>query len=223
MIKLFTNTEGKVYSAITKVNIKNEEADGIKDTLDKAIEGMKDLNADTMGSASGVTVQEICKKDTSWDAINGILKAGSDEKDIDDHTLFITNIVKSLLRNEGNDPTAKWANGKTDGKWYNEAFDGIYMVRIKTTIDVGLQYPKTRTTALDPALCPPNQGQGDLYSTAFSSQFCLDSKSDASIASAKEKGYLGTYKGQDLCLPNIEEMYKSRVFYIPNANVQDLN
>ena len=90
-------------------------------------------------------------------------------------------------------------------------------------MEIGLMYSPIRVAALDPALCPPNRGQSDLYSKAFLSQFCLDSQSDATIAEGKAKNYIGTFKGTDLTMPDMESMYISRKFYIPNVNVQDLN
>ena len=79
-----------------------------------------------------------------------------------------------------------------------------------------------RGAVLDPALCPPNKGKADLFSTAFLSQFCVNDTSDASIASGKGNQYIGTFKGKDIRLPEMQGMYQSKKFYIPNVNVQDL-
>ena len=64
----------------------------------------------------------LCDKKVPGSGINGRLSG--DAKDIDDATKFITNFVSSLTRNKGSDYTAEWAKDLTDGKWYNEAFDG---------------------------------------------------------------------------------------------------
>lgn len=223
VFKLFTDTSGNVYLASVKKegqnHINNTEAD-----IKSMVDSLKDLNADTyeMGQTYGATIVKLCDKKVTGAQINSILPAGSDAKEIDDRTKFITNFVSALTRNKGNDKTAEWAN-KPDGKWYNEAFDGVYLVRQATSMEIGLMYSPIRVAALDPALCPPNRGQSDLYSKAFLSQFCLDSQSDATIAEGKAKNYIGTFKGTDLTMPDMESMYISRKFYIPNVNVQDLN
>ena len=213
VFKVFTDTAGNVYMAST-------QASGVVNTesvIKNLVSQMKDLNADTM-SSSGASVVKLFDRKTGWAAANSALTG--DAKQIDDRTSFITNIVKALNRNQGSDKTANWA--KTDGKWYNEAFDGIYLVRQATTMEIGLKYSGSRASALDPALCPANNGQSDLYTNAFLSQFCLNDKSDATIAQGKDERYIGTFKGVDITMPDMEGMYQSRKFYIPNANVQDL-
>jgi len=122
-----------------------------------------------------------------------------------------------LTRNQGNDTSASWA---PDGKWYNEAFDGICYVRKETSFEVGFVDSSTRSAALDPNLTPANKGQSDLFSTAFLSQFRMNDKSDA--YTSESAGYVGKFKGQNVILNGAENMYKTRVFSIPNVNVQDL-
>ena len=97
------------------------------------------------------------------------------------------------------------------------------MVKQLATFNSGFAVSSTRTSSLVPALCPQNKGQSDLYTKAFLSQFCLDSQSDATIAQGKKLNYLGTFKDADITMPDMESMYVSKKFYIPNANVQDLN
>ena len=208
VFKIFTDTEGNVWMA---------SAQAQTDDVQSLVDTLKDVNADVTPATANV--QLLANKSVKWQDINS--KLTGDAKQLDDRTKAITNVVKSLERNTGNDPTASWAS--KDGKWYNEAFDGLYVVRQATTLQVGLKDPAKRTAALDPALCPPNSGQSDLYSKAFLSQFCMNDKSDAAVAQGKESQYLGTFKGIDIKLPDMQGLYQSRKFYIPNANVQDLN
>lgn len=197
--------------------------DNTQSDIENMVKSMKDLNADTyaMGQTGGAKVEKLCNKKVSGSMINSILK--DDAKEIDDATSFITNFVSALTRNKGSDYTAEWASDLTDGKWYNEAFDGVYLVKQSTTFNIGLAFSSSRVSALDPALCPQNKGQSDLYTSAFLSQFCLDSQSDATIAQGKVKNFIGTFKGIDITMPDMESMYVSKKFWIPNANVQDLN
>lgn len=216
VFKVFTDTAGNVYMAsVSSTDINDPEG-----TVTSLVAQLKDVNADTvqMGQTGGAKIEVLADRTVAGGSINSVLSG--DAKQIDDRTKFITNIVSSLTRNRGTDKTAAWATN--DGNWYNEAFDGIYLVRQATKLQVGLLYSNIRTSALDPALCPANVGTSDLYSNAFLSQFCLNDKSDATIAADKDERYIGTFKDTDIVLSDMEGMYQSRKFYIPNANVQDL-
>ena len=90
-------------------------------------------------------------------------------------------------------------------------------------MEVAFAFTDKRSSALDPALCPQNKGQSDLYTNAYLSQFLVDSHSDAKIANGKPDHYIGTFKDVDILMPDMESMYVSKKFWIPNANVQDLN
>ena len=223
--KLFMDTSGDVHlaSMTKKYGTNDTGMDNTQSDIENMVKSMKDLNADTyaMGQTGGAKVEKLCNKKVSGSMINSILK--DDAKEIDDATSFITNFVSALTRNKGSDYTAEWASDLTDGKWYNEAFDGVYLVKQSTTFNIGLAFSSSRVSALDPALCPQNKGQSDLYTSAFLSQFCLDSQSDATIAQGKVKNFIGTFKGVDITMPDMESMYVSKKFWIPNANVQDLN
>lgn len=243
VFKLFTDTSGNVYLA--KVEKSGpDHMNNLENDIKSMISSLKNLNADSYllgGKTYGAKIQQLCDKTISGEQINKHLEDTQtvdpivkEAKDIDDKTKFITNFVSALTRNQGNDKTAEWVGyntgspNKADTKWYNEAFDGVYMVLMDTTITPGLVYSPIRVAALDPALCPPNSGQSNLFSTAFLSQFCLDSQSDAKVvkrgtSEEKIKNYIGTFRDIDLILPDMETMYYSKKFYIPNANVQDLN
>lgn len=207
VFKVFADTEGKVWMV---------KASDLSDDVSGLVDQLKDINADT--KSSSINAELLVDKNTKWEDVNG--KLTGDAKSIDDRTKIITNVVKALEKNTGADRTAAWA--RSDGKWYNEAFDGIYLVHQSTTLQVGFKDPAKRAAALDPALCPENKGQSDLYSKAFLSQFCMNDKSDAAIAKDKESQYIGTFKGVDIKLPDMQGLYQSRQFFIPNANVQDL-
>jgi len=93
-------------------------------------------------------------------------------------------------------------------------------VRKETAFEVGFRESPIRSAALDPNLTPVNKGQGDLFNSAFISQFRMNDKSDA--YPGEVSGYVGNFKGQDVILNGADNMYKTRVFSIPNVNVQDL-
>lgn len=221
--KVFTDTSGNVYM-ISDKREGTSHIDQVEADINAMIASMKDINADTYDkwSAGGSKTAEVLV-DKTIQAIDVNKKLSGDAKEIDDRTSFITNIVTSITRNRGVDKTAEWVNGPTEGRWYNEGFDGIYLVKQYTKMEIGFGYTDTRQSAMDPALCPPNKGQSDLYTNAYLSQFTVDSHSDATIAAGKPDHYIGTFKDTDILLPDMESMYISKKFYIPNANVQDLN
>lgn len=221
--KVFTDTSGNVYM-ISDKREGTSHIDQVEADINAMIASMKDINADTYDkwSAGGNKTADILV-DKTVQAIDVNKKLSGDAKVIDDRTMFITNIVTSLTMNRGVDKTAEWVNGPTEGRWYNEAFDGIYLVKQETKMEIGFGYTDVRVSALDPALCPKNVGQSDLYTNAYLSQFTVDSHSDATIAAGKPDHYIGTFKDMDILMPDMESMYISKRFFIPNANVQDLN
>lgn len=195
--KVFSDTSGNIYFA--------------KSVGDKS--ALESLNGTNIGNA-----QKILSKKDKAESVSA--KLTGDAKELNDRTNIVTNFVKALERNTGNDPSASWA---ADGKWYNEAFDGIMVVRKCTTLDVGFNNTAKRTSSVDPNLMPKNKGVGDLFSTAYLSQFRCNEYSDSPIAAGKGNGYIGTFQGKDIYLEHMEDMYKSKKWYIPNVSVQDLN
>ena len=159
----------------------------------------------------GTAGSRILAKDQSASSLSGVAK------ELDSRMGVISNFVSAIERNTGDDETASWA---PDAKWYNEAFELVIMVQT-SQFGVGLQNPDRRETVLDPALCPSNSGRADLFSSAYSSAYRLSSYSIK--YPDKGSGYAGSFKGQDIHISGIQDMYKSKVFVIPNVNVQDLD
>lgn len=159
---------------------------------------------------------------TTWTTLDTLEKnqtanniTNTEAKALDDRTKLVTNFINALDRNKGNDPTV--GNGPA---WYNEAWDGICVVKIDTVYDVGFKTPVTRSAVLDPKLTPVKESTSDKFTKWYISQFRLNEKS--SIHSGKANGYVGKINGVEIILPNIQNMYVSRPFYIPNATVMDL-
>lgn len=113
------------------------------------------------------------------------------------------------------DTEAKWVN---DGKWYNEAFDGITVVFMSTTLKVGFTKPGTRTSVLDPKLIGNSASKADLLTNYRLSQFRMDDHSEF----YGTVGKIGEFKSIDVIVNGMENMFISDIFYVPNATVQDL-
>ena len=124
-----------------------------------------------------------------------------------------------MIDNEGNDKEASWASG--DGKWYNEAFDGVtYMVNT-TVINVGLWDPMERSTVLDPMQTQSQSSTEDFFnkdkynSSVFSSY--VDGGPVVTVGTFTNSA--GSSKTFSM---DFSKMFVSDVFYIPNVTTQDL-
>lgn len=137
-------------------------------------------------------------------------------REIANKTGVVLALRKGLVDNEGDDPEAPWA---PDGKWYNEAFDGVTYLYAVSTIDIGIWDPLERNTVLDPKTTPNQSNKGDFF-TEFNSSFFR------SMISGGPTVNVGTFtnsngKSRTLSL-NFGDLYESKVFYIPNVTTQDL-
>lgn len=153
------------------------------------------------------------------------LLSNAEIKLLDDNTKLITNYVSAIQRNAG--------TSRTGQKWHNEAFDGVSVLKTEMTFDVGFsQNGSKRTNVLDPLLTGNSTSKSDLYN------FSDDSKVRTSVyattatsttATNGKQGYLGTLKGingmgdLETGLSDIQSFVHTKLFYIPNANVSDLN
>lgn len=197
----------------------NEQLNSLVSTI-KATCGTNLSTASTPGITTGIKMIGTKRQNLNT-ILEELKKSSNDLYMLNLKTGLISNVINSVTRNAGQDTNASWATD--DGKWYNEANDGIYVVAQAMTYKVGLGIPNKRIAALDPALCPPQNSKGDVFSTAFISQFRLDDKSTSDKATGKGSGYLGTFEDIEVFIPNIENMFISRPFSIPNATVQDLS
>ncbi len=177
------------------------------------IGALSSINGTNPVASGNVTVEKILTKAQAVGSLAG------EAKQLNDRTLLITNLLKTLSRNKGNDVTS-WA---PDSKWYSEAVDGIIVVRKATTLDVGYSMPGIRSAVVDPKTSPVCTGQSDLYSKANLSQFRADSKSETEQAKSKPAHFLTTFEGHDLFLQSMENLYVSKRFYITNVSVSDLH
>ncbi len=156
------------------------------------------------------------------------LLANAEVKALNDRTNLVTNYLKAIDRNLGNDTTLT-SGGPT---WYNEAFDGICVVRTDMRMELGFKdgnddnaaNKAQRVAALDPKLCPPNVGQSDIFSKGVKSWFSTDKHTNLS----NEAGYLASIDplggGQKvkISLANMDSLYRTKDFTIPNATVMNL-
>ena len=166
-----------------------------------------------------------------------VLLADAEIKRVDDATKAVTNFVAALDRNLGYD--------RQNATWYNEAFDGITVLYSYLSYDIGLGDGSTgvisgeaksvpvRTAVQDTFLSGVLENRADLYNFKSDS----DNKVRSSMILTGEytdggvnypSGNLGTLTTKNgttmqITLPNMETFAFSKMWYIPNANVTDLN
>lgn len=138
-------------------------------------------------------------------------------KEINNKTDVVTQLVKALERNSGNDNSVIWA---PDGKWYNEAFDGITVLVTKTEVHIGMWSPLEKSTVFDVKLTPNQNSKSDI-GTKF---YVFQMRTAASVDSySGEKNRLGSFMGVKVYSnTDLTELYKSDKWYSSNITTQDL-
>ena len=139
-------------------------------------------------------------------------------KVINDKTDVVTQLVKSLERNTGDDASAIWS--MTDKRWYNEAFDGVTVLVSTTTINTGLWDPMERSTVFDPKLTPKNTGKSDMGTSFYVFQMRTAAYSNLYEGEANR---LGSFMGVNV-FSNVDltELYKTDKWYSSSITTQDL-
>ena len=120
-------------------------------------------------------------------------------KTINDKTQVVTQLVKALERNTGSDNSTTWSSA--DGKWYNEAFDGVTVLVSTTTINTGLWDPMERSTVFDPKLTPSQSSKESIGNSFYSFQMRTAAYSDLYEGEANRVGnFMGVnvYSSVDL-------------------------
>ena len=144
-------------------------------------------------------------------------------KEIDEKTYIVRKLVDAIERNTGNDGSATWVSS---GKWYNEAMDGITIEVQTTQITVGFNSPALRSSVLDVKLIPlfeegnKSNTKATFFKKYFSSAFRTQ---NYSTAMGSVEDVIGKFKGTSIKLIDTENLFTSKVFYIPNVTTQDLH
>lgn len=185
----------------------------------------KSLNSEAETMAGKGTILGTITKEQGLDAL---LAQNTEIKALNNRTKIVENFLKSIDRNTGKHDTGA-DPAVTDAKWYNEAWDGVCVVRINKVIEIGFKdndaNKAARTAAIDTKLQPPRTSQGDLYKKGVYSWFETDKRTNYS----SEPGYVGTFDSTEtgagqvkVAIKDMNSMYRSKWFIIPNASVMDL-
>ena len=121
-----------------------------------------------------------------------------------------------MERNSGNDKNASWVN---DGKWYNEAIDGITILIQSDILEVGFIDPSERSSILDVKLIPKSKSKTDFFSEYYVSGYKMKDFSEI----YKENEVIGMFNGEKVMLHDMDKLFESKKFYITNITTQDLH
>lgn len=162
------------------------------------------------------TVNDIYPN-TDGDERKGKLANDTTAKIINNRTHIVDKLKAAVELNTGDDSSGRSNTGKA---WYNEAFDGITVIVQKTDIKVGYREPVQRTSVLDVKLTQTQTSQKDLFNiNKYNlSQYRTKNYSDK----YNKDNEIGMFKGYDIYMDEMNMLFWSQHFYIPNATVDDL-
>lgn len=151
------------------------------------------------------------------------LLSNNEIKELDERTKAVTNFVKAIDRNLGSN-----RNGST---WYNEGFSIlVYENDFAFKVGFGSANP-IRSSALNINLNGLLDNRDDMFNAepdtiedkARTFQFRTSLKSVLTETHSKPAGYIGSFEGMDVIIPNIDGLFTSKLFYTSNTTVQDNN
>lgn len=197
------------------------------------------VGSDTEGNVyvllNGTEIGRIGPTET----ISQLLSKNSEIRLLDENTKVVTNYVNSIDRNIGSN-----RNGKA---WYNEAFDGVNVLYSYLSYDIGFgsgiegspgaggKGTARRSAVLDTKLTGKLDNKSDLYNfneekrdEKVRSSMILTGQTGIEgglMAPTGEMGTLTLKNGNTITvkLGNMPIFAYSKMFYLPNANVSDLN
>lgn len=141
-------------------------------------------------------------------------------KEFNDRTKLVENFISSIDRNLGSDRAGR--------SWYNEGFTvGCIEERYAVRVGFGDEDHNKRSTALNIKANGKLDNRQDMFSgdpeKNRSYQFFTATRSTVADAGSHQPGWIGTYDGTDIQLPNIHLLLCSKRFYTGNTTVMDLN
>lgn len=146
-------------------------------------------------------------------------------KEINDRTHVVDKLYKAVEKKKGNDQSGRAAttpDGSGKGTWYNEAFDGITVYIQSTELTVGYLNPVQRSVVLDPKLTQTQENQKDMFNKGKYNMSQYKTKK-YSEAYPTEVDKLGEFKGKSVFTNDLQYLFYSKQFFIPNATVDDLH
>lgn len=150
----------------------------------------------------------------------------SDIKEFDEKTNLVSNYIKAIDRDLGED--------RMGASWYNEGFEiGCIEERAAFRLGFGKSLnggssEEIRSAALNIKLAGQLDSKSDLYNMEDKNKtrtfkFYTSSKSTCAEAAGESAGWIGNFEGEEVIVPGIHELFTSKLFYTSNGTVNDLN
>jgi hypothetical protein len=194
--------EQHVYNIKAEIVGRNLETDGMKVIVSK----------------DGSEIANVIAK--SKNDVNSLL-TNAELKLLDDKTAVIRNFFNSLDIGLG--------KSRLGNKWYYEAQDGIDVVETSAKMQIifgdANGRAEVRSEVVDPKLCGKLDDHSDIINFDEDKTRTVQYRmSDKSLAAPdKSAGYIGTFNGMDICLSNMNSVMRTRLSYMSNNTVMDLN
>jgi len=168
--------------------------------------------------------KEIARASKTQDS--SVMLSNGEIKQLDDNTKLITNYFSAIDRNKG--------LTKEKQHWYNEMFEGVSVLVTDSTYTIGFNEDSAiRSTVLDTKLLGAASSKSDLYSfdeeDIRSLAFYTTENTTTAREPNKSKGYVATLAGYGAMKPtilyigNVKGFAYTKIFYINNFSVSDLN
>lgn len=171
-----------------------------------------DVDGNVTISRNGQELEKLTKSSKTF--------TNAEVKEFNDRTKLVENFISSIDRNLGSDRAGK--------SWYNEGFTvGCIEERYAVRVGFGDKDANLRSTALNIKANGKLDNRQDMFSSDpeknRSYQFFTATRSTVADAGSHQPGWIGTYDGTDIQLPNIHLLLSSKRFYTGNTTVMDLN
>ena len=212
------DVNGADSSKLDVINI-DEETNKLKDTEIH----IYNISSDTEGK---VTVKkdgvEIASSNIKKDKNASSLLSNEEVRRVNDRVKFVENFIASLDFEEGKD--------RENRAWYYEAQDGIDVVEMTAAFHLGFGKDNAiRSEVADVKLTGKLDNKGDILNFDSSKlnektrtvQYRLSAA--PANASCEKAGYIGTFNGQEIRVDKMYTVMRSRLYYMGNNTVMDLN
>lgn len=213
------STDKKYYLKENSTDATLSKFDTIKDKFEQHVYR---VSADVHGKVT-VTKDgaEIVSSNIKSDRNLSALLANADVKRIDDRVKFVTNFAQSLDFEGGKDRELI--------PWYYEAHDGIEVVETMGAAQVGFGGSSPiRSETVDPKLTGKLENRDDTlnFNDATLNQKTRTVQYRMSASPTTKPGvagYIGTFNGLDITVPSMNKVMRTRLHYMGNNTVMDLN
>lgn len=148
----------------------------------------------------------------------GNLANDSIANQINQRTHVVDKLRAAVEQGTGVDTTGR---SKTGTNWYNEAFDGITVYVQTTELSLGYIDPPARSTVLDVKLTQTQDNQQDMFNKDKYNMSQYRTKPYSDIYGVDDA--VGTFKGNEVYMKEMNMLFFSKKFLIPNATVDDLH